>query len=99
MADYDLAIVGGGLTGTSIARDAAGRGLRVVLFEQADLASGASSASSRLVSGDLGQLERRAFASVRTALSERDRQLRLAPHLVRPTRFVIPLHPDARPAW
>jgi glycerol-3-phosphate dehydrogenase len=99
MADYDLAIIGGGLTGTSIARDAAGRGLRVVLFEQGDLASGASSASSRLVTGDLGNLERRALASVRIAARERDLQMRLAPHLVRSARFVIPLHPEGRPPW
>ena len=99
MADYDLAIIGGGLTGASIARDAAGRGLRVVLFEQGDLAGGASSASPRLIGGDLGQLERRAFASVRTALIERDRLIALAPHLVRAARFVIPLHPQGRPPW
>ncbi len=99
MADYDLAVIGGGLTGASVARDAAGRGLRVVLFEQGDLASGASSASSRLMAGDLQLLERRALASVRRSLVERDRQLRLAPHLVRPLRFVIPLHPQGRPVW
>lgn len=99
MADYDLAVIGGGLTGASVARDAAGRGLRVALFEQGDLASGASSASSRLMTGDLQLLERRAVASVRRSLIERDRQLRLAPHLVRPSRFVIPLHPQGRPVW
>jgi glycerol-3-phosphate dehydrogenase len=99
MADYDVAIVGGGLTGASIARDAAGRGLRVVLFEQGDLARGASSATSRLITGDLGRLEQRAFAGVRAALVERERALRLAPHLVQPARFVLPLHPEGRPAW
>jgi glycerol-3-phosphate dehydrogenase len=99
VADYDLAVIGGGLTGASVARDAAGRGLRVALFEQGDLAGGASSASSRLVTGDLRLLERRALASVRRSLVERDRQLRLAPHLVRPQRFVIPLHPEGRPVW
>jgi glycerol-3-phosphate dehydrogenase len=99
LADYDLAVIGGGLTGASVARDAAGRGLRVALFEQGDLASGASSASSRLMAGDLQLLERRALASVRRSLVERDRQLRLAPHLVRPMRFVIPLHPQGRPVW
>ena len=99
MADYDLAVIGGGLTGASVARDAAGRGLWVALFEQGDLASGASSASSRLMVGDLQRLERRALASVRRSLVERDRQLRLAPHLVRPLRFVIPLHPQGRPVW
>jgi glycerol-3-phosphate dehydrogenase len=99
LADYDLAVIGGGLTGASVARDAAGRGLRVALFEQGDLANGASSASSRLMVGDLQLLERRALASVRRSLLERDRQLRLAPHLVRPLRFVIPLHPQGRPVW
>jgi len=99
LADYDLVVIGGGLTGASVARDAAGRGLRVALFEQGDLAGGASSASSRLMAGDLQLLERRALASVRRSLLERDRQLRLAPHLVRPVRFVIPLHPQGRPVW
>jgi glycerol-3-phosphate dehydrogenase len=97
MADYDLAIIGGGLNGVSIARDAAGRGLRVILLEQDDLGAAASSASPRLVHGDLAMLERRGFFRVRTALAERDIWLRTAPHLVRPMRFVIPAHPDERP--
>jgi len=99
MADYDLAILGGGLNGVSIARDAAGRGLRVILLEQGDLGAGASSASPRLVHGDLSVLERRAFARVREALGERDVWLRIAPHLVRPMRFAIPAHADERQAW
>ena len=99
MADYDLAIIGGGLNGVSIARDAAGRGLRVILLEQGDLAAGASSASPRLVHGDLAGLERRRFLRVRAALAERDNWLRIAPHLVRPMRFAIPAHADERPAW
>ena len=99
MADYDLAIIGGGLNGVSIARDAAGRGLRVILLEQGDLAAGASSASPRLVHGDLAGLERRHFLRVRAALAERDVWLRIAPHLVRPMRFAIPAHSDERPAW
>lgn len=99
MADYDLAIIGGGLNGVSVARDAAGRGLRVVLLEQGDLGSGASSASPRLIHGDLAGLERRRFLRVRTALAERDIWLRIAPHLVRPTRFAIPAHADERPSW
>src|SRR5258707_9256928 len=99
MADYDLAIIGGGLNGISIARDAAGRGLRVILLEQGDLGTGASSASPRLVHGDLAGLERRHFFGVRSALAERDIWLRIAPHLVRPTRFAIPAHADERPAW
>jgi glycerol-3-phosphate dehydrogenase len=99
MADYDLAIIGGGLSGVSIARDAAGRGLRVILLEQDDLGAAASSASPRLVHGDLAMLERRGFFRVRAALAERDIWLRTAPHLVRPMRFVIPAHPDERPPW
>jgi glycerol-3-phosphate dehydrogenase len=99
MADYDLAVVGGGLNGVSVARDAAGRGLRVILLEQGDLGAGASSASPRLIHGDLSVLERRAFLRVRTALAERDVWLRIAPHLVRPMRFAIPAHSDERPSW
>src|SRR6201996_5992520 len=99
MADYDLAIIGGGLNGVSVARDAAGRGLRVILLEQGDLGGGASSASPRLIHGDLSVLERRAFFRVRAALVERDIWLRIAPHLVRPVRFAIPAHSDERPSW
>jgi glycerol-3-phosphate dehydrogenase len=99
MADYDLAIIGGGLNGVSVARDAAGRGLRVILFEQGDLGGAASSATSRLIHGDLAMLERRAFRRVRTALAERDIWLRIAPHLVRPVRFAIPAHSAERPPW
>ena len=99
MADYDLAIIGGGLNGVSIARDAAGRGLRVILLEQGDLGAGASSASPRLIHGDLAGLERRHFLRVRAALAERDVWLRIAPHLVRPMRFAIPAHSEERPPW
>src|SRR5271169_3811602 len=99
MADYDLAIIGGGLNGVSMARDAAGRGLRVILLEQGDLGGAASSATSRLIHGDLSVLERRGFLRVRAALAERNKWLRIAPHLVRPTRFAIPAHSDERPPW
>ncbi|MEO6842301.1 MAG: glycerol-3-phosphate dehydrogenase [Bradyrhizobium sp.] len=99
MADYDLAIIGGGVNGVSVARDAAGRGLRVILLEQGDLGGAASSATSRLIHGDLSVLERRGFFRVRRALAERDIWLRTAPHLVRPQRFVIPAHSDERPSW
>jgi glycerol-3-phosphate dehydrogenase len=99
MADYDLAIIGGGLNGVSVARDAAGRGLRVILLEQGDLGSAASSATPRLIHGDLSVLERRAFRRVRHALREHDIWLRTAPHLVRPMRFAIPAHSDERPPW
>jgi len=99
MADYDLAIIGGGLNGVSIARDAAGRGLRVILLEQGDLGSAASAASPRLVHGDIAVLERRRLRRVRTQLAERDIWLTIAPHLVRPMRFAIPAHSDERPPW
>lgn len=99
MADYDLAIIGGGLNGVSMARDAAGRGLRVILFEQGDLGAADSSASGRLIQGDLTVLERRAFLRTRTALAEREVWMRIAPHLVRPAHFVIPAHSDERPPW
>jgi glycerol-3-phosphate dehydrogenase len=99
MADYDLAIIGGGLNGVSVARDAVGRGLRVILLEQGDLGCGASSASPRLIHGDLAGLERCNFFRVRAALKERDIGLRIAPHLVRPMRFAIPTHAQERPEW
>ena len=99
MADYDLAIIGGGLNGVCMARDAAGRGLRVILLEQGDLGAGASAASPRLIHGDLAVLERRALLRVRAALAERDIWLRTAPHLVRPTRFAMPAHSGERPPW
>ena len=99
MADYDLAIIGGGLNGVSMARDAAGRGLRVILLEQGDLGGAASSATPRLVHGDLSVLERRNVWRVRRALAERSIWLDIAPHLVRPVRFVIPAHSAERPPW
>jgi len=99
MADYDLAIIGGGLNGVSMARDAAGRGLRVILLEQGDLGAAASSATSRLIHGDLSVLERRGFLRVRAALAERNIWLKIAPHVVRPVRFAIPAHSDERPPW
>jgi glycerol-3-phosphate dehydrogenase len=99
MADYDLAIIGGGLNGVSVARDAAGRGLRVTLLEQGDLGAAASSASPRLIHGDLAMLEQWAFLRVRAALAEREIWLRIAPHLVRPMRFAVPAHSDERPPW
>ena len=90
MADYDLAIIGGGINGTGLARDAAGRGIRVLLVEMNDLGSGTSSASSKLIHGGLRYLERGAFRLVREALSEREVLLRMAPHVVRPMRFMLP---------
>ncbi len=90
MADFDLAIIGGGINGVGIARDAAGRGLKVLLVEQNDLASGTSSASSKLIHGGLRYLEQGALRLVREALAEREVLLRNAPHIIRPMRFVLP---------
>ena len=96
MADFDLAIIGGGINGTGLARDAAGRGLRVLLVEMNDLASGTSSASSKLIHGGLRYLEHRAFRLVREALGEREVLLRMAPHVIRPMRFMLPPLPGMR---
>src|SRR5256885_2084816 len=99
VADFDLAVIGGGINGTAIARDAAGRGLAVLLVEQNDLASGTSSASTKLIHGGLRYLEHGWFRLVREALTEREVMLRMAPHLIRPMRFVLPAEPGVRPAW
>src|SRR3982074_3035055 len=98
MADFDLAVVGGGINGTGIARDAAGRGLRVLLIEQHDLASGTSSASTKLIHGGLRYLEHRPFRLGRGALAEREVLLGIAPHIIRPLRFVLPAYPGPRSA-
>ncbi|MGE3991305.1 MAG: glycerol-3-phosphate dehydrogenase [Pseudorhodoplanes sp.] len=96
MADFDLAIIGGGINGAGLARDAAGRGLRVLLVEQGDLASGTSSASTKLIHGGLRYLEHGAFLLVREALKEREILLRNAPHIIRPLRFLLPPLPQMR---
>ena len=98
-ADVDLLIVGGGINGAGIARDAAGRGLSVMLVEKDDLAAHTSSASSKLVHGGLRYLEQFEFKLVRESLAERERLLRSAPHIVEPLQFVLPLAHSARPAW
>jgi glycerol-3-phosphate dehydrogenase len=99
MSDFDLAVIGGGINGAGIARDAAGRGLRVLLVEQNDLASGTSSASTKLIHGGLRYLEHGWLRLVREALIEREVLLRAAPHLIRPLRFVLPVEPGMRPRW
>jgi len=96
---FDLLIVGGGVNGAGIARDAAGRGLRVLLAEQGDLAGATSSASSKLVHGGLRYLEHGEFRLVREALQEREVLLRNARHIVRPLRFVLPHDARLRPRW
>ncbi|MDB5962485.1 MAG: glpD [Massilia sp.] len=97
--DCDVLVVGGGINGAGIARDAAGRGLRVVLCEKDDLASHTSSASSKLVHGGLRYLEQYQFALVRKALVERERLLQAAPHISRPLGFIMPHDRGQRPAW
>ncbi len=96
---YDLAIIGGGINGCGIARDAAGRGLSVMLCEQDDLANGTSSASTKLIHGGLRYLEYYEFRLVREALKEREVLLRAAPHIIWPLRFILPHHKGLRPAW
>ena len=97
--NYDLLIIGGGINGTAIARDAAGRGLSVLLCERDDLANHTSSSSTKLIHGGLRYLEHFEFKLVREALIERERLLRAAPHIIWPMRFVLPYDKGLRPAW
>lgn len=99
IALYDLLIIGGGINGTAIARDAAGRDLSVLLVEKDDLASHTSSASSKLIHGGLRYLEQYEFRLVHEALNEREILLRTAPHIVTPLRFVLPLDTGPKPWW
>jgi glycerol-3-phosphate dehydrogenase len=99
MDSFDLLIVGGGINGAAIARDAAGRGLSVLLVEKDDLASHTSSASSKLIHGGLRYLAQYDFRLVRESLHEREIMLRTAPHLVRPLRFVLAQPKIGRPWW
>ncbi len=96
---FDIAVIGGGVNGTGIARDAAGRGWRVFLCEKRDLGSGTSSASTKLIHGGLRYLEYYEFRLVREALREREVLWSIAPHIVWPLRFVLPFHRTLRPAW
>ena len=96
---FDLLVVGGGVNGTGLARDAAGRGLGVLLVEKDDLGQATSSRSSKLIHGGLRYLEHYEFRLVREALIEREVLLRAAPHIVWPMRFVLPHSPEQRPAW
>ncbi|MFA7602329.1 MAG: glycerol-3-phosphate dehydrogenase [Novosphingobium sp.] len=98
-ATYDLAVIGGGVNGAGIARDAAGRGVKVVLLEADDLAGGTSSASTKLIHGGLRYLEHREFALVREALREREALWAIAPHIIHPQRFVLPYVEGLRPRW
>ncbi|TAJ29550.1 glycerol-3-phosphate dehydrogenase [Bosea sp. (in: a-proteobacteria)] len=98
-APCDLAVIGGGINGCGIARDAAGRGASVVLFEKDDLAGATSSRSTKLIHGGLRYLEHYEFRLVREALMERERLWAIAPHIIWPLRFVLPHHKGLRPAW
>ncbi|GEM_PF-11122 len=95
---FDLAIIGGGITGAGVALDAASRGLCVALIEKRDFASGTSSRSSKLIHGGLRYLEQFEFALVREALHERAALLRNAPHLVEPLAFLVPVYERGRPS-
>ncbi|MFD2236235.1 glycerol-3-phosphate dehydrogenase [Aureimonas populi] len=99
MQEYEVFIIGGGINGCGVARDAAGRGYRVGLCEMNDLASGTSSWSTKLIHGGLRYLEHYEFGLVRHALLEREVLWSIAPHIVRPLRFVLPHHKGLRPAW
>lgn len=97
---YDLAVIGGGINGAGIARDAAGRrGAKVILLERGDLARGTSSASTKLIHGGLRYLEHYEFKLVRESLLERERLWAIAPHIIWPLRFVLPHQKGIRPAW
>src|SRR3978361_1334874 len=96
---FDVLVVGGGVNGTGIARDASGRGLSVLLCEKDDLASHTSSSSTKLIHGGLRYLEYGEYRLVRKALQEREVLLRAAPHIMWPLRFVMPHVPSLRPAW
>ncbi|MGQ7244052.1 glycerol-3-phosphate dehydrogenase [Salinicola sp. V024] len=96
---YDLIVIGGGINGAGIARDAAGRGLSVLLVEADDLASHTSSASTKLIHGGLRYLEQYEFKLVAKALSEREILLKAAPHIIWPMRFILPHQKHLRPAW
>lgn len=96
---YDIAVIGGGVNGCGIARDAAGRGLSVLLAEKQDISCGTSSASTKLIHGGLRYLEHYEFRLVRESLQEREVLLAMAPHIISPLRFVLPHHAALRPAW
>ena len=99
MTTVDVLVIGGGINGAGIARDAAGRGLSVILCEQDDLAQHTSSASTKLIHGGLRYLEHYDFALVRHALQEREVLLRSAPHIIWPLRFILPHHKELRSRW
>ena len=98
-ANFDVCVIGGGINGAGIARDVAGRGLSTLLLEKDDLGNATSSSSSKMIHGGLRYLEHYEVGLVRKALKERNVLLAMAPHIVRPMRFFLPLDPYLRPAW
>ena len=96
---YDLAVIGGGVNGAGIARDAAGRGLKTVLIESGDLACATSSASTKIIHGGLRYLEHYEFRLVKEALAEREVLLKNAPHIIWPLEFILPHEKHLRPSW
>ncbi len=96
---FDIIVIGGGINGAGIAADAAGRGLKVGLYESNDFGSATSSASSKLIHGGLRYLEHYEFRLVSEALAEREVLLKKAPHIAQPMRFRLPHRPFLRPAW
>ena len=97
--EFDLIVIGGGVNGAGVARDAAGRGARVLLLERGDLARGTSSSSTKLIHGGLRYLEHYEFSLVREALAERETLWRIAPHIIWPMRFILPYRKGLRPRW
>ena len=98
-ANFDICVIGGGINGVGIARDAAGRGLSTVLLEKGDLGNATSPMSSKMIHGGLRYLEYYEFGLVRSSLKERNVLLRIAPHIIKPMRFILPHEPYLRPAW
>lgn len=99
LSDYDVCVIGGGINGAGIARDAAGRGLSVLLVEKGDLAGATSGASTKLIHGGLRYLEYYDFKLVAESLKEREKLLKIAPHIIWPLEFILPHHSSLRPAW
>ena len=97
--DFDIIIIGGGINGAGIARDASGKGYSVALLEMNDLASATSSWSTKLIHGGLRYMEQYQFRLVREALIEREKLMEIAPHIIRPLRFILPHSPNLRPSW
>ena len=97
--DFDIIVIGGGINGSGIAREASGRGYSVALLEMNDLSSATSSWSTKLIHGGLRYMEQYNFRLVRESLLEREKLMEIAPNIIRPLRFVMPHSPGLRPSW